>query len=78
MKYKWMGGYIVTDTFFFKIVGRVIGQEGYAHYQIAGRPFDEISVGPFADRQAAFDACVKVLESRSNSSETREEPKPAA
>ena len=64
MKYKWMGGYIVTDTFSIQIVGRVIGQEGYAHYQIAARPYDEISVGPFADRQAAFDACVAELERR--------------
>jgi hypothetical protein len=62
-----MGGYIVTydhGSSFPRIVGRVFGQEGYAHYQIAARPHDEVSVGPFADRQAAFDKCVKVLERR--------------
>lgn len=66
-KYQWMGGYVVTyehGSSFPKIVGRVFGQEGYAHYQIAGRPHDEVSVGPFADRQAAFDEMVKILERR--------------
>jgi hypothetical protein len=65
--YEWMGGYIVrweTGNSFPTIVGRVFGQEGYAHYQIAARPHDEVSVGPFKDRQAAFDECVKVLEVR--------------
>ena len=64
-KFSWMGGYItVQEGNFPKIVGRVFGQDGYAHYQIAARPHDETSVGPFADRQAAFDACTKVLEER--------------
>ena len=66
--YSWSGGYIVElvgDLKSQRIVGRVFGQEGYAHYQIAARPYDEVSVGPHADRQAAFDACVAELERRS-------------
>lgn len=63
-KYKWMGGYIVTNVAFPVVVGRVIGQDGYARYQIAARPCDEISVGPFDDREAAFEACVAELERR--------------
>lgn len=66
--YAWMNGYIiisVDDSMFPKIVGRVFGQDGYAHYQIAARPHDETSVGPFETRQAAFDACVAELEFRS-------------
>ncbi len=64
MKYHWQGGYIATNECFPKIVGRVFGQDGYAHYQIAARPNDEVSVGPFATRQAAFDACVEILNQR--------------
>lgn len=62
--YKWMGGYIVTDEEFPQIVGRVFSGDGDARYQIAARPHDETSVGPFADRQIAFNECVKILESR--------------
>lgn len=66
-KYKWMGGYVVTDVAFPRVVGRVIGQDGYAHYQIAARPQDELAVGPFTDRQAAFDALTLELFRRSQS-----------
>jgi hypothetical protein len=72
MKYKWMGGYIVTDEAFPKIVGRVFSGDDNARYQIAARPYDELSVGPFADRHTAFDECVKVLESRLNLQFTQE------
>ena len=68
-KYEWMGGYIITRSdaprsVSVQIVGRVMGQDGYAHYQLAARPYDEVSVGPYKDRQAAFDAAVAVLEAR--------------
>jgi hypothetical protein len=65
MKYQWMGGYVVTDEPFPVIVGRVFSGDGNAMYQIAARPHDEISVGPFASRQEAFNELTAELERRS-------------
>jgi hypothetical protein len=52
------------DSDVAKIVGRVFGGEGYMHYQIAARPYDELAVGPFQDEYAALEACEKELRKR--------------
>lgn len=67
-KYSWMGGYVVTTPSgrtMPQIVGRVFGGEGSAMYQIAARPHDEVSTGPFPTRQEAFNELIAELERRS-------------
>ncbi len=56
-----------TDKGFDPIVGRVYGGDGSATYQLAGRPHDECPVHGHPNIKAAFEAAVKILESRSKS-----------
>lgn len=65
-EYVFKHGYIMTQTpgGFDVIAGRVFGGDGSASYQIAARPYDELPVAGHPNREAAYEAAVKVLEER--------------
>lgn len=58
--------YIVTHTAggFVRIVGRIIGGDGSAGYQLAGRPYDDLAVYGYDTREDAYADAVKVLRER--------------
>jgi hypothetical protein len=66
VKYFLKDRYIMTSSpgGFDQIVGRVIGGEGSASYQLAARPYDELMVNGYDSIEAAYRAAVAVLEER--------------
>lgn len=63
-RYTRQGRYIVTTERFPRIVGRIFGGDGYMSYQLAARPYDEVSVSGFANEEAAYAAAISVLHTR--------------